>query len=81
MADVKCIHKLVGVTTLTITPHLLIYGYTLYTALSLEKKKQFCRILLFGNLEKLAKIKQAGRYYIFCHVNVQRNKETRLHGS
>ena len=35
--------------------------------------KQFYRILLVRNLEKLAKNRQVG---IICHVNVKRNQET-----
>ena len=40
---------------------------------SISRKKQFYRILLVGNLEKLAKNRQVG---IICHINVKRNQET-----
>ena len=39
---------------------------------SISRKKQLCRILLVGNLEKLAKNRQVG---IICHVNVKRKQE------
>ena len=39
----------------------------------ISRKKQFYRILLVGNLEKLAKNRQVG---IICHINVKRNQET-----
>ena len=40
---------------------------------SISRKKQSYRILLVGNLEKLAKNRQVG---IICHINVKRNQET-----
>ena len=40
---------------------------------SISRKKQFYRILLVGNLEKLAKNRQVG---LICHINVKRNQET-----
>ena len=40
---------------------------------SISRKKLFYRILLVGNLEKLAKNRQVG---IICHINVKRNQET-----
>ena len=40
---------------------------------SISRKKQFYRILLVGNLEKLAKNRQV---CLSCHINVRRNQET-----
>ena len=40
---------------------------------SISRKKQFYRILLVENLEKLAKNRQVG---IICRINVKRNQET-----
>ena len=40
---------------------------------SISRKKQFYRILLVGNLEKLAKNRQV---CLNCHINVKRNQET-----
>ena len=41
--------------------------------LSIARTKQFYRILLVGNLEKLAKNRQV---CLICHINVKRNQET-----
>ena len=40
---------------------------------SISRKKQFYRILLVGNLEKLAKNRHV---CLSCYINVKRNQET-----